>query len=55
MSRIQSAGNRATKRVIFRTRDDAFAALQKAMREENRIEQSLDRQAEQGRDKSGAK
>lgn len=54
MSRTDSTTKRATKRVVFRTRDEAFAALQKALRQENRIEQALDRVAErQGRGKLG--
>jgi hypothetical protein len=45
MSRVQ-ATRRVTKRVVFRTRDEAFAALQKAVREESRLDQALDRDAD---------
>jgi hypothetical protein len=46
MSRVQQATKRVMKRVMFRTRDEAFAALQKAVREESRREQTLDREVQ---------
>jgi hypothetical protein len=46
MSRVQQATKRVMKRVVFRTRDEAFAALQKAVREESRREQTLDREVQ---------